>query len=88
MVYKTVAPTLQGFAHRHTDPDAEVYTDKARTYLGIMSKHLSVKNSLGEYVKEMAHTNSIESTWSMVQRGHDGVYHHFSQKHLHRYITE
>ena len=36
----------------------------------------------------MAHTNGLESHWAMLKRGHDGVYHHFSPKHLGRYITE
>ena len=36
----------------------------------------------------MAHTNGVESHWAMLKRGHDGVYHHFSPKHLDRYVTE
>ena len=36
----------------------------------------------------MAHTNGIESHWAMLKRGHDGVYHHFSRKHLGRYVHE
>ena len=36
----------------------------------------------------MAHTNGIESHWSMLKRGYNGVYHHFSPKHLPRYINE
>ena len=30
----------------------------------------------------------MESFWSMVRRGYDGVYHHISEDHLHRYINE
>ena len=36
----------------------------------------------------MAHTNGMESHWSMLKRGFDGVYHHFSVKHLGRYVAE
>ena len=36
----------------------------------------------------MAHTNGIESPWATLKRGHDGVYHHFSPKHLGRYVNE
>ena len=36
----------------------------------------------------MASTNGIESFWAMLKRGHDGIYHHFSEKHLQRYVTE
>ena len=30
----------------------------------------------------------MESFWSMVRRGYDGVYRHISEDHLHRYINE
>ena len=81
-------PTLQGFVHRNTEQDAQVYTDEATAYVGIRRSHEAVKHSVGEYVREMAHTNGMESFWSMLQRGQDGVYHHFSPKHLHRYFGE
>ena len=36
----------------------------------------------------MAHTNGIESFWSMLKRAHMGTFHKFSPKHLDRYVTE
>lgn len=36
----------------------------------------------------MAHTNGIESVWAVVKRGYNGVYHHWSFKHMHRYVDE
>ena len=36
----------------------------------------------------MAHTNGIESVWSMVKRGYEGIYHHMSEQQLHRYLYE
>ena len=36
----------------------------------------------------MAHTNGIESFWSMLKRGYQGTYHHLSEKHLDRYVAE
>ena len=89
VVGKTDASTLQGFVHMNTEFDAQVYTDEALAYKGLNRKHEAVKHSVGgEYVREMAHTNGMESFWSMLKRGHDGVYHHYSVKHLDRYITE
>lgn len=43
---------------------------------------------MGEYVREQASTNGVESFWAALKRGHDGVYHHFSPKHLDRYVNE
>jgi len=33
-------------------------------------------------------TNGIESVWAVMKRGLHGVYHHASEKHLHRYVDE
>ena len=35
-----------------------------------------------------AHTNGLESFWSLMKRGYHGVYHHMSPKHLDRYVGE
>ena len=51
-------------------------------------EHHAVKHSVGEYVRGMAHTNGIESFWSMLKRAHKGVYHKISVKHLQRYVYE
>ena len=88
VVASTGAPTLQGFVRRHTVAGAQVYTDEAAAYQGINRPHEVVRHSVGEYVRDMAHTNGIESHWSMLKRGYDGVYHHFSAKHLSRYVVE
>ena len=67
---------------------ATVYTDDATAYKGMPFEHKSVKHSVGEYVAGMAHTNGIESFWSMLKRAHKGVYHKISPKHLQRYVDE
>ena len=36
----------------------------------------------------IAHTNGIESFWSMLKHGYHGVYHQMSAEHLDRYVTE
>ena len=50
--------------------------------------HEAVRHSVGEYVRGQAHTNGIESFWSMLKRAHMGTFHKLSPKHLHRYVTE
>ena len=38
-----------------------------------------MNHSAGEYVRGMAHTNGVESFWSMLKRGYQGTFHHFSE---------
>jgi len=81
--------TLQGFVTAHTEEGAAVYTDKASAYKGMRGHHHeAVKHSVGEFVQKQAHTNGMESFWSMLKRGHDGTFHHMSEKHLDRYGSE
>ena len=88
VIENTDAKTLQGFVAGVAGTGATVYTDDAAAYKGMPFDHESVKHSVGEYVDGMAHTNGIESFWSMLKRGYQGVYHHMSPKHLQRYVDE
>ena len=88
VVTDTDATTLQGFVTEHAAPDAKVYTDDAAAYKGMPFDHESVRHSVGEYVRDMAHTNGVESFWSMLKRAHKGTFHKISPKHLDRYVQE
>ena len=88
VVDRTDSDTLQGFVGDQADADATVYTDDARAYQGLPYKHETVKHSVGEYVRDQAHTNGIESFWAMLKRGYQGTFHQISPKHLHRYVHE
>ena len=88
VVKATDSKTLQGFVIATALAGATVYTDDAAVYKGMPFHHESVRHSVGEYVDGMAHTNGIESFWSMLKRAHKGVYHKISAKHLQRYVNE
>ncbi len=75
MIDSTDAKTLQGFAAEHTDPDTVVHTDDATAYEGIPNPYETVNHSVRECVDGMAHTNGIESFWSMLKRAHKGTFH-------------
>ncbi len=87
-VENTEGATLKGFVAEHTAPGAKVFTDESSSYQGMDFDHEPVNHSAGEYVRGMAHTNGIESFWSMLKRGYRGTFHHFSEKHLDRHVTE
>ncbi len=81
--------TLHRFVRRHVKPGSTLYTDEAPSYEGMPEYfHDSVSHSRGEYVRDEVHTNGIESFWAFIKRGHKGVYHYWSDKHLQRYIDE
>lgn len=92
-VSDTDAATLKEFVAKRVIDGATIYTDGHRAYRGLPN-HQAVQHSVGEYVRESAHTNGIDSFWAMLKRLHKssesilGVYHQMSLKHLHRYITE
>ena len=80
--------TLQGFVIDNTTEDTIVYSDEAKAYRSIPREHFSVNHGVGEFVREQAHTNGMESFWSMMKRGFEGTYHQMSPKHLPRYLDE
>ena len=87
VVPDTKSETMIRFIMENTDPDTKVYTDDALVY-HVLPNHESVKHSVGEYVRGKAHTNGVESFWSMLKRAHTGVFHKISPKHLNRYVQE
>ena len=79
---------IQRFVAENAEPDAVVFTDDAAAYDGIPNPHETVNHSVSEFVRGMAHTNGIESFWSMLKRAHKGTFHKISPKHLQRYVSE
>ena len=88
VVDSTDADTLQGFISDRVVKGATVYTDEHCSYEGLPFPHESVKHSVGEYVRDQAHINGVESFWSMLKRGYYGTYHRMSPKHLQKYTDE
>lgn len=90
-IANTSAVTLQGFVRDSAPFGATVVTDSHASYVGLQTsgyQHIRVNHSVGEYVRDMAHPSGIESVWALLKRGHYGIYHYMSAKHLHRYVNE
>lgn len=88
VVERTDKATLQEFVTRHTTEGATVYTDEHSAYLGLPRHHETVRHSAGEYVRDMASTNGLESHWALFKRAINGTFHHVSVKHLPLYVLE
>lgn len=90
VVEDTSKATLHEFVHTNAKDGATVYTDKARAYTGMDGvEHEVIKHSVGEYVRDRAHTNGVESFWAMLKRTYHSMYHHhISPKHPGRYIVQ
>ncbi len=86
----TSKATLPSFVYRNVAAGATVYTDEHRCYMGLVVTYnpQSVCHSVGEYVLGDIHRNGIESFWAILKRGYYGVFHHFTWKHVHRYLAE
>ena len=88
VVPNTRRPILHRFVADHAAPGATVYTDEHAAYRTMPFRHEVVNHSLAEYVRDDAHTNSMESFWATLKRAHKGTYHQMSPKHLQRYVDE
>lgn len=81
--------TLQGTIDKLVRPGATVYTDDFLSYREMLwHHHETVNHSAKEFVNGMAHTNGIESVWSVLKRGYNGTYHNWSKKHCRAYVNE
>jgi len=82
--------TLEKEIIAHIKIGTKLYTDELLSYskIGTLFPHETVKHGKGEYVRGNAHSNSIESFWALFKRGHYGIYHSMSKKHLQKYVDE
>ena len=82
---------LQGNIVKNVKEGSIVVTDEAMHYHSMDKQfiHSSVHHATSQYVNDSGlTTNELESVWALMKRGYKGVYHHWSPKHLHRYLNE
>jgi transposase-like protein len=91
---RVTAHNLQSAVRENVLICSNVYTDEHAGYVGLSPKfeHKSVKHCAKEYARkekgENVHTNTVESSFSLLKRGIVGAFHHVSKKHLGLYISE
>lgn len=89
---------LKSEIREHVARESTIVTDEWSAYAGIGAEfeggHHTVIHSQKEYARRdertglKVHTNTAESFFALIKRGHYGVYHQMSKKHLHRYCAE
>lgn len=84
------AKTLRPILVAQIDAKTFLTTDDAGQYrhMNRNFRHEVVNHGIGEYVRGLAHTNTVESYFAILKRGLTGTYHHVSQQHLKRYLAE
>ena len=88
--------TLKNEVAVNVAKEALIMTDELAWYRGIREDrdmHRTVNRSIQEYARRdpdgvIVSTNTAESFFCLLKRGHYGVFHQLSKKHLHRYCTE
>ena len=60
----------------------------AAAFMGIDREHESVNHSVGECVRDMAHTNGMESHWPTLKRGFNSTCHKMPPTQLQRYFND
>jgi transposase-like protein len=91
-VEKVTAKNLKAGLNEVCHADAHVMTDTGVLKGMKDRKHSLVNHKADEYVRHeegvCVTTNTVEGYFSILKRGINGVYHHVSKKHLHRYLGE
>lgn len=93
-VERVIAKELKPIVDRMVKEGAHIMTDNSTVLesAGAGFKHDQVNHSAGEYSRRengtVISTNSVESYFAILKRGHYGVYHHWSKKYMPQYLRE
>ncbi len=91
-VPKINSKTLKKFMKDNIHEDSWIMTDESHNYKAIdgeFSTHQFTKHARHQYVKHgYIYTNTVEGYFSLLKRGINGTFHHISEAHLHRYLSE
>lgn len=70
---------------------SHIMTDEFKSYNGLEKEfagHDTVNHAKKEYCRGIIHVNFAESYFSLLKRAIIGAFHHVSDHHLHRYLSE
>jgi hypothetical protein len=91
-VANVTSKTLRSVIVTNASRKSHLMTDGAIFYKGVGKEfdgHSSVDHGAGEYVRHgHHHSNTVENYFSILKRGVIGTYHHVSEAHISRYLSE
>ena len=91
---RVTAVNLLAAVEEHVAEGSTVCTDALTLYKRVGAKftHHAVDHRAKEYARKekglVAHSNTVESSFSLLKRGVYGTFHSVSKKHLHLYLAE
>jgi transposase-like protein len=93
-VQRVTAKNLRPILNHNIEYGARIMTDSSTVLHGAIHprKHDQVNHTNDEYARYehgiCISTNTVEGFFSLLKRGINGIYHHVSEQHLHRYLSE
>ncbi|MDZ4659451.1 MAG: IS1595 family transposase [Bythopirellula sp.] len=95
-IQRLTADQLKAPIRKYVGRRAMIMTDELNAYGGLYAEfggHETVNHSQKQYARKrtdglVVHSNTAESFFALVKRGHYGVYHLMSKPHIHRYCAE
>jgi len=85
------ATTLKNVLLENVHSSSHLMTDEHdgyRIFGKQFASHQTVTHAKYEYARGDVTTNTVEAFFGLLKRGINGVYHHVSREHLHRYLAE
>lgn len=83
--------TLRAVLEANVCKSAHLMTDEHAGYTKVgreFASHGVTRHSAGEYAVGNVHSNTAESSFSLLKRGLIGTFHHVGEQHLQRYVIE
>jgi len=87
----TAAADLLPIIKAHVSSGTHPITDKAGQYTHVgkhFAAHEFIPHGVGEYIRRIVHTDTVEGFHNVFKRGMNGIYQYRKDRQLHRYLAE
>ncbi|MGA3171192.1 MAG: IS1595 family transposase [Chthoniobacteraceae bacterium] len=94
VIERITGQNVRAAVKEHVLAFSDIHTDESPVYIGLKPRyrHRVVNHRFKEYARreegQVTHTNTVESSFSLLKRGIVGTFHNISKKHLPLYLAE